>query len=890
MDERGRIPFAVLGLLLILGSIITSGIITSLQKEYSRISITSLEGETLKYFIKQTEIDLARILSYSCLEALDHIGKNPVIETDFLAFPLAKKYNGEGENVADKDGNGKIEGFNEYIQFNKNIAREIARINFNRYIESFFRNDKYNNGEFAINADYINSWNEIKFFDVKMAIGDKKPFFLPDKEYTVYWKAVINNYEIEIKNLTSRKSVRKNICIETIIPSRLPLLMEITNEFENKINGFLTPLNGFVSLVGFLYGEGRALLQWTGRYDLIKDVVMNQWIQFLTNLGLLVTEFTVFNSIDASALSGLILNIGDSIGKGKYKEIDIEKNLMNTPSDFSLTDVMDIFSLMKLNEEDMKKVTDIKNREGLTESTLIKTAYDILCNKTYLTIVDAKTGQEIYRAEKEEDLKNAFDEIDGRETGIRFTGSSQLSNLVIEEIDKKIKEVYNSPFILEAEVKNLKEKKEGIKTGKLIDEGEWEKIECKEPINKLEDGDMPSIPYYEEWNISWRKIEIYEDNGQIHEVSYTMICILNFSITVPYQHNIKNVFNEVEVMLDNEMHTDDNLQILRKYVCSDFIKFRNELVEKNVPVTESTQKIVYEKITEEDKSKISWIQTEVEKSLRKIIEKIRNDREYYEKKREDVSSLTAFNGKNLMSIEDIDKERENLLLKFMERKNEYIAKYMENGLFKSAGAKVIYLMEKWFLDKIESSLKDITEDAKSKINEKLSDEGFSYNDFEELQHDYGDILNIGSIHLGLPIELRKEWRENITISINSNPSYFCTDNDNLEIKSVCMFGSGFPLLLTPLTPWIVTINLWTISVKGSWKKFVITDTENAAIYTPLVGYREQQYVRESRKITDPLNNVDIGFCKPISFHFDTFIFVFTFPRLPIGDLESPIEE
>lgn len=78
MDKKGRVPFAVLGVFLIIGSAVTSNIIINLEKEKAKELVLPEASIKEKYVIFQVEKNLAEILNYAGMKAMAELGKKPI--------------------------------------------------------------------------------------------------------------------------------------------------------------------------------------------------------------------------------------------------------------------------------------------------------------------------------------------------------------------------------------------------------------------------------------------------------------------------------------------------------------------------------------------------------------------------------------------------------------------------------------------------------------------------------------------------------------------------------------------------------------------------------------------------------------------------------------------
>ena len=104
------------------------------------------------------------------------------------------------------------------------------------------------------------------------------------------------------------------------------------------------------------------------------------------------------------------------------------------------------------------------------------------------------------------------------------------------------------------------------------------------------------------------------------------------------------------------------------------------------------------------------------------------------------------------------------------------------------------------------------------------------------------------------------WNETVRLAVDQYPNYLDPfektrwgDEElwTLKIRNRCIFGpTGLPILPpTPVTPWLLTMNLWVIDVQGEYAQFKIIDTSDETIFNPLLGHEPQTYVREIKVIS-----------------------------------------
>ncbi len=120
-DETARVPFAVIGVFLILISTMVSINLMRQDVRMAKTMSSSLEVTSGDEAMQFARADLARAMNYAGMEALKQIGETPVIKPD---------NNSEYYNVSADE-------------FNRNRAKAIIRETLNQYIESNYMNDTF---------------------------------------------------------------------------------------------------------------------------------------------------------------------------------------------------------------------------------------------------------------------------------------------------------------------------------------------------------------------------------------------------------------------------------------------------------------------------------------------------------------------------------------------------------------------------------------------------------------------------------------------------------------------------------------------------------------------------------------------------------------------------
>jgi len=855
MDDKGRIPFSLLGVFLLIGAIFTSSIISNLQREYSLKHAETMESSSLKYALLNFEREMVRILRYAGLEAMKIVGDNPVFylpkDEEEINYTIARKYAGEENPFFDTLDRTKI------MNYNKNWTRDLIINRFNEYLEAIFKNDKYRIGNYAINVIELPSYENIKLEDIKMELNRSiEALDVGDKEYTIYWKAIADGIKIEIHDLERDMKYQKDLEISSLIPSRLPLLMELVIDYEDNINGEFKPLMTFVTSLGTGVTEIRALLQYgTGE---IENIVSNNCSLIpITNLGLIVNQFLIFNSAD------IVSTFKTSSSLGKIFLDDAHSSTI----EFSEEDLLGKdfeFDFKEIYRNGTEKLKDCK---GEQENPVLKIAEDLLYERNYEYL------NTIYN---EKIIKEEYKDYEIEENGKEYVLSgfslnkNKVNSFTLENISRTINNTYRVNFKAEKKVIEFNERYEGNKKGNLIWWDEWEKV-YERWENKIQPDNLPSLPHEETVEFEFKREERYEYYEENQTIKSSVIHYISgkflFRINKPDIEDIEDLFHSKILNCRNASYNDDNLENGLKLFVNDFIYFRNSCI-KNLNGSNESFGKRYEVA---DMVDVNWVKTEAFKELEEILEEIREDK--YESK-----MIENTNESNLPNLNSIEEERKFLLEKFRENKEKYQSftdnYYKEANLYKSAGAKAISEAVRWYLNGIEEELNKSLGWEKE-LDEKIKEYGIDYEKIDSLKVDFPSI-NIGIFDM----KIEGEWNEIISIAVDCDPDY-----QDKNFTNICIFPTGFPILPTPVTPWVVTINVWYINVNGSFNLTLKDSNESMA--NQLFGYESQVLKRKDAEVIDPLSNSIIGYNKNVTFSFATLFFAVTPPKMPIADLAPP---
>ncbi len=244
---------------------------------------------------------------------------------------------------------------------------------------------------------------------------------------------------------------------------------------------------------------------------------------------------------------------------------------------------------------------------------------------------------------------------------------------------------------------------------------------------------------------------------------------------------------------------------------------------------------------------------------------------------DNLSQLTLNHGCNATQypypLTLLDHTIANLSALFTAHIQENLAydRYHPGQRFCSVGMKAVFHARAWLLDSINTSLINTAATLHAALTQILeaaipASSGYTADSIEEtITHTIDALRDKFTIPYGTPMILANPqsptWTESVLLAVNQIPHVLDPFQPissgqeqlwTLKLRNRCIFGpTGRPILpLTPVTPWILTMNLWCIDVEGEFLRFEVDDANNEAVYNPLIGHSPQPYVREACVITN----------------------------------------
>lgn len=901
-NSDARIPFAILGIFLLLGSSWTTVYYLNLKTKNAYEISQLIDTNELELLLHYAEADISTALNMAGVKALKNIGENPVI--------ISKDPSINADEI------------------NRNRLKQIILDELNVYLTSNYLYNQFNNGQYAVNIII----DENKFFPllprdisletIKMTVTRpfQIPFISPDenKVYPVYWKITLP-LNIEIVKLSPTHDniiATRSVTISTVVTSRYPLLESLVNEFNETLNG-VNSLWTVTTILSNLYSLARGYQQYsTGKPF---NVVDNHHLAPLVNTGILLEEGLIFGSIDPMALVDLSIQCEKTLrGRENQSSVTIFNQMNSSEYVFSVSDFYQVNTNAHGETNEPASIDDCLhiNLSEIAERILyeISSVLLIFRNEKNETIT-----WELFNPQAEE-LQNVVEKYLSK--GYCFTnikkGITERNQSTLAKIDEIISQVYTAT--LQTQVKrdpcpsiHLGEH-EGFPvdngTGPwILDSFELKKTEGKPPKGSVTPG---CVLYKENYDVYWRRTHYWgkktvENSNGTTKVNWTIFIAtdykkeenVSFQILLDSYAEYEELENDVcNVFYRDELLNDENLaDTLYSYKHMVFTPHFNDLlVIKDgcyypLEITGHVE---------------PWVQREAWETLNELLTRIKSIQQ--------SSQINITNYPNPIDL--LNAVEQDLLEKYSEHTTDFlnISIYQNRSFFKSVGKKAVYCVRYWYVTKVKEEIQRVFSNVITVFNQRMeealpSDQDVTADEVTNVLSSsvMETLKNQFTLPIGFELTLKRNdgshlgWNESICLAVDHFPNYldpFHKVEYNgkkeywLGIRNTCLLGpTGVPILPpSPATPWIVTMNTWLIDVKGRFAEFKLIDGNDETIFNPLFGHEPQVYMRSEKQVRDENGNI-IGYNTYLKFEFSTVSFSLVPPwRMMVGDKTGGIQE
>ena len=844
-NESARVPFAVIGIFLVILSTIASLNLTRLDIKMAKTMSSGAEISAPDRALSYAQADLARALNYAAMDALKKLGETPVIKPD----NTSEYYKGS---------NG------DPYKFNANWARAMTLNAFDIYMATNYNNDAFVYGGYSVNVDPPGYWDTIKFMPIKMKLNRtiRPPLLEPGNNngYETYWKISLP-VRIHLKNLDMKTELlSQNITVETLITSRYPLLCDLTEEFSKRVNGtnaVMTETTAFA----MAYTWGRGYMQYGKGTPL--NIVNNSHIALILNGALLLDQGFVFNSVDPMSLVEYANQTTVTLSgrKKAYKDIMLDNNTLKVDP-----------------KKDAYNSTDDPDK-AKEESEKGKYDFNITLITNYLNNGSKQGGSIVNKK-----IKTVIPQVYSTQlaTGVaRQTSETQGSHGGYEETYRI--DAWGDP---DSMAKTGIIAKDSYVPGNLYGET-WELAWTRNHVwrhtyyvtESCGEGCTMMVPYYQYMTAIDSRVDKVAITLKALENSNTNIY---FDFAANYFSSKNNLYGTYDAKDVIYRLTYNDLNLEPAYVDYRPIFNANKDANlKNMGLNGDTDLKSY------TLDAPAWVADESQFSVDDITGYMVND----------IHLDPDINNENypvpsdlLIAVRDdlIKKLAANEKL-YANKSNYYSVKYY------SASGKAISLVREWYVDQVMYQVLDKFTNGSDQINKTMK---LNFSDPDKIKDTNRNASKFFSQGLKLPFgvpmrafhvdekgniyppEALAAWNESVTLLVDQEPNYLDPEMPygqemlfTLKLRNINLLGGTGLHILPNLEPWLATFNMWSIDVEGEFVKFEVQDMDNEVHPDPIFGHEVQVYVREDLPVEDSITNRKIGDNLPLKFNFITGTFI-----------------
>jgi hypothetical protein len=278
-DDSARVPFAAVGILLVIISTITAAYLLKMGSAGVSNSISDERDGELNYALAFAMSDIEEALNLACMYAEEEVGEKPVINVS-----RGCHYAGNASNV--------------------NLARlkRMVYANLSGYLEANY-NGSFTYGDYVVSAriDGDDSSVGIKPVTMNLTRTVFHPILQCRDRYGAYFVATVP-VMLHVTKPGTDFDHSGPYNASTLVTSRYPLLKELTDEYEHRLNG--TAMFTDTTAASFAYTWARGYCQYFTGKPL--NIVDSGDLDLIANAASLLEQGCVFNSVDPLSLASLV--------------------------------------------------------------------------------------------------------------------------------------------------------------------------------------------------------------------------------------------------------------------------------------------------------------------------------------------------------------------------------------------------------------------------------------------------------------------------------------------------------------------------------------------------------------------------------------------------------
>jgi len=905
-DDRARIPFSVIGIFLLVGSTFTTVYVVKLEKEKSDEITSTMDFNKVENLIRFAEADIAVAINLAGMKALKKLGKEPVI-TPYVDAGFG--------DTADEINNNRI--------------KDAVLDGLNVYLTSNYLYDVFNDGEYAMNV-VLQSGNDYPLVSrdiVNIAVVGmdvKRGFTIPiigpadklEDQPSYYVVNVPIDFQIKkLKDAGGDVVAFRKVNVSSIITSRYPLLKSLIDDYHNTIDGGFKPLWALTTALCNVYSLIRGYKHFSSGNPL--NVVDNKHLALILNGCLLLEQGLVFSSVDPLSIVEFAKKTWQTIKKtsGDQTLTSIFNDMDEDGFDFDTNEFSQGSANVDAGDDLNASIDDCPHVD------VSEIAERILYDVDSVTLVFRKTSSGVWSnitVDMTDDIQDVVNNIVKNMVAQGYVWNSTTKQLVVnlttvDFISNIISEAYSSKIKTNVDRTGFVDL--GKHAGYPDDEGygSWDLSGTPllvSTIDKPAKGfvTLGSTLHGEIYSVRWTRwhewSETHEEIVGNETVNVTTYCTTNdyFNETVTIRvildsysiiSNEKTWVGVKDVFYYNTIFDDANLEDTVDAYINSYLAPNLDALVLNGKGT------YYENYVDGEVN--SWVYDDAWTGLDNILGMIREIKL--------DSSITSTNYPDLFEL--MTKVRDDLIDKFDDNISVYLDKnsYLNGSLYSSVGNKGIYFVRDWYVEKARNDIEHVFSSVIDVIDEKLGEAlgdyapDFKTDDIRDTLGDTKDALKNGfTIPFGFDIDVVRNvkgvnvWNETIRCAVDQYPNYLDPfektgfgDEEiwTMKIRNRCTLGpTGLPILPpTPVTPWILTLNIWVIDVEGEYAQFKVVDSNDETLFNTIIGHEPQVYIRESHVVS--VGDISVGENTRLKFGFTTVAFGVVPPwGMMLGDLEG----
>jgi hypothetical protein len=297
-DEDARVPFAVIGVLLVVISTIITVYLMGMESAGISRGIGDDRDRDINKALTLAISDISSALSYAGLSAEAGAGRAPVV------------------NVSGHDGVSP-----EDIE--KERLKSLTYRQLSKYLESNY-NGTFAYGDYSVCASVIGDYRSVSIIPDNMTLyrNFDHPVVSCEKDYTAYYSMEVP-VRITVSKAGSNDTICEDTAIRSLIAARYPLLKTMTGEYERRLNG--TPMFLDLTAASFAYTWARGYTQYAIGTPL--NIMDNSQLELIANGAVLMEQGFEYNSVDPLALADLAYRCyGNAARPSEINDYDIVNN------------------------------------------------------------------------------------------------------------------------------------------------------------------------------------------------------------------------------------------------------------------------------------------------------------------------------------------------------------------------------------------------------------------------------------------------------------------------------------------------------------------------------------------------------------------------------------